>query len=720
MRYLLAVPLLLFLFCGVCPVHAQGVAQAVDKANELLDRGDFDAIEDSLYAVCIIDILDRTNWRDQQLYVVGSRILEEREGHFLGHLLRGWYIANTATDRRGHERALAEYQLANANWKHKAFPAYKGNLDALVASQQLAGIDSRGQMFSYLTTYYYLQLQYQLSAEYLELDRVVESYKVMEDLREAGYAYDFYSLTRIAWIYYKYRTHVDIPEYTFLRSSDAENIEYAITLAKDQLKEIDRYKGEKYSYSRYWLDNSTTSWYQNASYNIISIAYGAAWQTDSSITYYEKMPDWFKLRQNGTYLYLGAMNYRGAERQFEYIGKAGGKPVEVLSEPKAIESQKNVLIYKGALDEAHFHLNNYPRKYQESRGEGMLWLGSVQYWRGDLDEAKRTLELALDYPEVFGNTSFTRVHYDMTAHAYLALVHEAMQHRFSFEPVMEDNPFLAAWEHVKRFFEGIYHWLMETLHRHWAIDKYLQIRDRNQYVRVFYTENAGDYFQTWSIIRHLDPAWHLDLIDRAAKDDKRPRAAKFYTMQQAGFLNAQGDYDRAHALIADFDGPLSAVDTTYEKLFIAMTEDIALESCEYAAPEETGPRLANLYRWYPQSAFLWGHRISVSIRESGIATLPSGDRAYAEQAMQYVQDFDFDFNANDPNAVQTEFEFFESEEGIAVEYTISLRGKQIRRGELAFPRDDNGSYRYSVQDAARLIAYSIYSIIPSTTENPNA
>jgi len=59
------------------------------------------------------------------------------------------------------------------------------------------------------------------------------------------------------------------------------------------------------------------------------------------------MPEWFKLRGNGTWLYLADMDYRSAERQFEYIGKSGGEPLPVVSQPSAIDPYKNILVYRG-------------------------------------------------------------------------------------------------------------------------------------------------------------------------------------------------------------------------------------------------------------------------------------------------------------------------------------------------------------------------------------
>jgi len=694
-----------------------GSEQAFASIREMLKSKQYDSVRDSVNAAAVIDVLDKTPWTTSDLYILGAQILDKDPGSFAGRYLKGWYLSHTATDKLGYRKALEELRLALSLWDTQAFPPYHGSMDALLASQTALNVPERERTVHFLMTYYYLQLQYELSSVYLELDMPAESYALMKQLRDDRFAYDFYSMTRMAWIFYKYRDAAAERKLQFLKPSGTANITEAIRLAKQQQREIGLYVNAKYSFPRYWMDSYTTTWYENAANNIISIAYGVGWQIDSSITYYEKMPEWFKLRLNGTYLYLSDVNYRAAERQFEYAGKPGGVPVAVLSDPEALEAYKNILIYKGALDEAHTYLDDYAEKYKQWRGMGMLWEGTMLYWNGNLDEAERMLKRAYDYPEVFGNTSFTRQHYDMQIHIQLSAVHKAKIRRLEFEPVLETVWYKQALIGIKNFFLKLYHWIMAYLHEYWAVDAYLQIVDREQYIKVFYTENPADYYQTWSILKNLNPDWHLKRLAEAKRRDERIRAKKFYDLFRAGFLLEKGDNREALSVITG-NALTAKADTAYEKLFIAMAEDMTIRAQADGSRKEE--HVLNIYRWYPQAVYLWGYTLPLTVRYKPTATLRTEADEYLEEMRDKLEQFDFDFTPARTGVPVLTIEPAASEAGFDIRYAVKFDGGIRNIGTITVTMDKEGAPNLPSVLAAKQLAYSVLNIRFHTEEKTHA
>jgi hypothetical protein len=448
------------IICSLLLIYNRAEAQepvppknnAIERLQSMVNEKPLSEIKDSLIVSCFCDVLEKTSWLNQELYVLGTRLVQKDQSFFLGYMLRGFYLTYTATDRMGHEKAKQQLELALKYWPQNECPAMVGNMDSILSVQTIQSVSPRGQLFTYLATYYYLRLNYDLSGEYLELNQPNEAYRLLKTLAEENFAYDFHSLNKIAWLYYKYRYFRPKDGVEFLHTTIERNIAKTLELSYQQNRKIWAYRAAKKKFARYWIDANTTNWYEQATNNIISLAYGVGWQVDSSITYYEKMPEWFKLRNNGVYLYLADINYRAAERQFESIGKMGGVPIEVLQQPSAIEAYKNMLFYKGGASEAYVYLENYPKKYREDRGWGMSWLASANYWNGHLDEAVKNLQIANDYPEVFGNTSFNRTHYNMLVHIQQSLTYTALANRLDFEPNLASGFFSRLWNSIERFF----------------------------------------------------------------------------------------------------------------------------------------------------------------------------------------------------------------------------------------------------------------------------
>jgi len=700
---------------AVRPLHAQQVVspqnEAVTSINTMLKTRPFAEVEDSIVRLTITKIIDRVSWKSQDVYLLGTEILRKKQGFFLGHFLRGLYMSSTSTDRRGHSKAKEELEAARAHWPLDVYAPMKESPDAYLERQHLTGVGFEQQIYDYLLTYYYLQLHYQLSSEYLELNEARQAFEITSMLEEKNYAYDFYSLTRLAWMYYKYRYFAPGSEFPFLKPSFSQNVYTALQLAAEERQKISEYTAKKHSYLRYWTDENTLTWYNEASYNITSLAYGVVWEMDSSITYYEKMSDWMKLRNNGMYLYLADINYRAAERQFEIIGKIGDQPVTEISQPGAVDPYKNLCIYKGHPEEAYLFLDNFPRKYQEDRGWSMIWLGTVNYWNGHLDESIRNLEIAAEYPEVFGNISLNRTHYDLMVHAQQSMTYAALARQIDFEPNLKQGFFARLWEGFTRFLQNIYYRFMAYLHRHWAIDKYLQIEDRQEYMKVYYTENVLDYYQTWSILTQLDPEWHLQRLNDVRLQDKRSRAQRFYHLLEAGFMLEQGKEDEARNALLLNGRPLSATaDTSYEKLMVAMAEDMEIK----IGGEQQ--HLLALYQSYPQTVMLWGHRLPLYVvRGHGtIGDMSKGQKESLEQALTLLQKFDFDFRDEAGTDIPAlTIRPVVQKKKFLIQYEVHLRGQQIASGTIAATERIRGKeHTLTAADIAKRLAYGVFRIVP--------
>jgi hypothetical protein len=704
-------------FCAPVRPQNQAAVTDLDAMKNLIATRPLRQIQDSIVRLCFTRILHGVSWQTQDLYLAGSKLVEKDSTFFLGPLLRGFYLSAVSTDRRGHDRAKRELERVIRLWPIKKYKPYRGNMDALISEQTAAGLSPDVQNMSYWTTYYYLQVNYQLSSEYLELNEARRAWEVTRDLMDENFAYDFYSLHRLSWMYYKYRYFKPGEEYPFLRNTMKENVRLAIDLSFEQQRKIRNYRAVKFSHPRFWIDEGSLSWYEGTATNIISIGYGVIWENDSSIAYFERIPYEFQIRNNGTYMYLEDINYRMAERQFELVGKAGNRPIEILSQPTAIESYKNMLIYMGNPEEAYAYLDDYPKKYQTDRGWSMIWTGAVNYWNGHLDESVTNLDLARGYPEVFGNISFNRTHYDMLARIQESITYSAQVSRIDFEPNLERGFFARIWNAVKRFVLKVYYAFLSFLYRHWAVDSYLQIEDRQEYLKVFYPENLADYFQTWSILRNLDPLWHLDKLRAARLNDKRPRAQKFYSLFEADLLHRIGDNEQALQVLSLGGKPLwETADTTYEKLLIAMAEDAQIAIADDEDQSAVPRHIVNLYRWYPQAVMLWGHSLPLRFSADDIARLNLSGKQndFVNEMAEIIPDFNFDSDASRSVVSPVLHITAAAENGVLrFTYNVVLEGRTVASGSFQSEMTVKGRKALlTPADAAKRIAYGVFRIVP--------
>ncbi len=693
---------------------------AVVDVKDMLAKKPLERVRDSVVAGLFIAVLERMSWKDEDLYTLGATLVEKDDRFFLGHLLKGFYQANVATDRRGHAQARDELKLALELWPVAKWAPHRGNMDALTSTQYLSGVSVDQQILSYYLTHEYLQLHYQLCEEHMELNEAREAWLLIDGLWKKDFAYDFFSQHKMAWMFYKYRYFSQGDEFPFLKASLSENVQTALRLSFQQKQRIAAYRALKYTNLRWWLDDGLLTWYESTADNVISLCYSVIWEVDSSITYFERIPFDMQIRNNGIYTYLTALNYRSAERQFELTGKPDGRPLPVVEDPTAIESYKNMLIYKGVPEEAYIYLDNYPKKYQVDRGWSRIWMGTINYWNGHLDEALRNLRTAHEYPEVFANISFNRTHYDMMALIQMSVICQAQVERLRFEPNLETGFFARIWGAVKTFVMKLYYGFMAFVYRHWAINNYLEIEDRQEYLKVYYSENVMDYFQTWSIVKHLDPAWHLDRLQRARAADPRERAGKFYRVFEAGFLHQAGD-DEGALRVLDAGPPITTVaDTTYEKLLMAMSEDLQIAVRSELGRGDVRDHILTLYRIYPQAILLWGHRLPLRFEASSVTMtgLTNEQRDYADEAISVFRDFGFDFTEAG-TADEPAFSLrVTSENGRpAFQYTVTMNGGVFATGVIATEETQAGStVTLTPQDVALRLAYAVFRLTPHHLE----
>lgn len=695
-----------------------GAAQAEESALAAMRRlarsaPSISAVEDSLVRLCLVRVLPQRNLKSQDVYTVGTLLAQRDSTFFLGPLLRGWYYAEISTDRRGHSQARTELARALRLWPLRRYRPYHGSLDELCSSQLVAGLPVSEQLFAFNVTNQYLELRYQLSREHLELNEARAAWACVRSLLDENFAYDFYSLHQLAWLHYKYRYFEPGEDYPFLRSGTTANIREAIALSHRQIAKVRAYEQQKSGSLQYWNDNYLLSWHVSTAWNILSISYGVIWKNDSSIAYYERIPSGGQIANNGTYTYLADIDYRMAERQFDAVGRYGTQPAAVLSQPTAIESYKTMLIAKGTPEEAYAWLDDYTKKYESDRGWSMIWLGTVHYWNGRLDASARLLAQARAYPEVFGNISFNRTHYDMLANIQQSITYDAMAERLSFEPNLARGFFARLWNAVERFVLRLYYRFMALLYRHWAIDMYLQIEDRSEYLKVFYPENLADYFQTWTMLRQLDPAWHLDALRAARAQDRRPRAERFYRVFEAGLLERRGrSAEAARALEPDGRPFASTVDTAYEKLLLAMSENVRIAILDDEDPSRVPAAIVRMYACYPQAVQLWGHELPLRFRAGEVRRdgLGEAQRDSLDEALAVLEDFSFDFSP--PDGLAAPELTIDARGGggpLTCAWRVVLGGRVIAAGSVATTETRDGrSVALSPERIAAGIAYGVF------------
>ncbi|MBL0174160.1 MAG: hypothetical protein IPP94_02660 [Ignavibacteria bacterium] len=370
-------------------------------------------------------------------------------------------------------------------------------------------------------------------------------------------------------------------------------------------------------------------------------------------------------------------------------------------------------------EQAYAFLDNFTKKYREQRGIGLISTGTASYWNGHLDEAAHALALAADYPEVFGYTSFTRTHYDAMLRSQQGAVYEAMAHRMDFEPALADGFFERLWERIVRFVRKLVYTFMSFLSRHWATDKYLQFEDRREFLKPWYTENPLDYYQFWTILRRLDPEWHLARLREARASDVRPRAGRYYALYEAGFLHAQGNDAAAHRILAGTGRPLwETVDTAYEKLLGAMAIDLDIAVTDDLGMEEQRRLTVELYRRYPQTVLLWGHRLPLAFRSGDVnlGLVPPDKRKDIEDMLDTFRDFDFDFSETDQSIPALRLGIEARGDTLLYSYQVTLNGAPIASGQISSMRKHDGAImRLTPGDIAKELAYGVFRITPRNT-----
>ncbi len=710
-----AIRISLFLFLAPHVMTAQdGAGKHVNHARALLNAEPFEAVRDSVTRSVFTRILPASRWqRSQDMFLLGTLLGEKAPEYFLGPLLRGLYLAEVSTDRRGHSSAARELAEAWKTWPRNTLRPHGGHMDVLLSDQYARGVPFDEQLFRLNVTRYYIQLCHQLCDEYLELNAAREAYETLRRIMAEDLAYDLYSKTKLAWMHYKYRSFAFGPDYPFLKPSRTGNIREARALAASAQLRIAEYRNVKRSAERIWLDESDISWYHDAATNIISLAYGVEWKIDSSIAHYERMPEWMKVRNNGIFLHLANLDFRSAEREFEAVGYDAGEPADYVMQPSAIDAYAIVTIFKGTPEVSYHFVDDYVKKYQEGRGWGLICAGTVNYWNGHLDESLKNLATAEAYPEVFGNISLTRTNYDMVIHSQRSLTYDALANTLSFEPSSEEGLLTRLWDAIKRFVRKLLYRFLAFISRQRAADSYLQIADRSEFQKIFYLEATGDPYQLWSIMRRLDPEWHLEKARRARSEDPRKRASRYYDYLEAAFLHESGENESARAILERGPGPIwSEADTAYEKLTIAMIEDLHIRILEDLG-EDPARHIAELYRRYPQAALLWGHRLPVYFDLSPTpASLTGEQRDTVDMVSNQLFRFDFQQLDTPFRGLPTIRLNPRNDNGaIAFNLRVELDGNIISEIDVpSHKRRGNRTMRLSPAEMARRLAYGVFRI----------
>jgi hypothetical protein len=347
-------------------------------------------------------------------------------------------------------------------------------------------------------------------------------------------------------------------------------------------------------------------------------------------------------------------------------------------------------------------------------------MGTINYWNGHLDESLNNLRAAREYPEVFGNISFNRTHYDAMTLAQLSATCDAQINRLDFEPNLEEGFLARIWNAVKKFFLRFYYAFMSFAYRHYAIGMYLEIEDRPEYLKIFYPENVMDYHQTWTIIRSLDADWHLEHLRDARAHDKRPGAEKYYRFFEAGLLHELGNDDEAAHVL---DGPgrpiQSEADTAYEKLLIAMTEDLNVRIIEETGNGDRQRHLVNLYQIYPQAVLLWGHKLPLSIDLQTVKSTDKDDQRMVDNVISTFEDFGFDFR-HDPSPDIPSMMIRPVGTGLelAFEFIVSVNGRNIASGRIAATETKAGvTTALKYREIAKRLAYGVFRMTTSHEED---
>jgi hypothetical protein len=211
------------------------------------------------------------------------------------------------------------------------------------------------------------------------------------------------------------------------------------------------------------------------------------------------------------------------------------------------------------------------------------------------------------------------------------------------------------------------------------------------------------------------------------QEDKRQRAQKFYRLFQAGFLHAKGEDDAAQKILLDSGRPVwQSVDTTYEKLLIAMTEDLEISILKNIDERRVQSHIVNLYRFYPQAVLLWGHRLPVSFRANEVArrSLTQEQDSYVNEVIETLSRFGFDFQEQSNTVIPNLRIAAESDKGVLkFYYEVTLDRRYVARGIVPSAKVEGTAGQGNTKvvprpsgEIAQQIAYGIFHIQPKPQE----
>jgi hypothetical protein len=293
-------------------------------------------------------------------------------------------------------------------------------------------------------------------------------------------------------------------------------------------------------------------------------------------------------------------------------------------------------------------------------------------------------------------------------------VYEARAHGIDFEAPVAEGFFARIWERIVRFFVKLYCRFMGFLSLHWATDAYLQFDDRGEFLKPWYSENPFDYYSYWTVLKRLDPDWHLARLKEARAGDARPRAGRYYAFFEAGFLHARGDDAAARRVLEGNGRPLwDDIDTSYEKLLGVMALDLDIDIRHSLGLGGERERVVEMFRRYPQTVQLWGRRLPLLIAKHDVTrgALTAEQHLEADLAMETLRDFDFDFTDDDATAPVLQVNVRQDGPVLVYDYRVTLRGEAISSGSIRSERKQAGVQRLlTPREIARELAYGVFRI----------
>ncbi|MDW3195719.1 MAG: hypothetical protein R8G66_25315 [Cytophagales bacterium] len=585
----------------------------------------------------------RDSFRSRAAYELSQKFIQIDSTYYTGYYYEGIYRYLRASDQLGYKLALKPLKKGLTLMEKD----YRRELRRIKDLQTYAGI-------------YEIQRKYAILCDlliqcYNNTDQLDKSIVVIRKLldRQFIYNWEVNPYAHLSWMYHKNRVYTS-EKYPFLSSSIEGNVKLASKYADSIL--INNRKNYQF------ISQYITSGFdpiEGSYWHYKDIVYSYLLNVDSAEFSAKNLKRLGRLSNNnyGNLQFIQA-RFEEAEKYYDLERDSDGY---FQKETKEFDYMQSVInIFKNDLGKAKGIVQNSMDIMGPSPGYGWnnIAMARVNYYSGDLAEAKTFRDKAANFKELHINSTWGKVQYDRNTKLFEYLYHQGKMNEIKFlnRNYWRDGSDL--WDMAGHYFQKENAHLLLTSELSVNPERFLVLYN------IFASENTIFFDEIWELIKDFNPNYFIRLFEKKLANEPREGIKKYLNYYIARFYLLDNEVDRG---IGRLNAILEApdLDTDHEKLLIARVhEALSLAYDEKGQTDQSAQHLMDFYKSFPQLV-----PFSESTMKFKLQLEPTPDNESAQLIVEELESVNVDWTEEGSWPV-VKIGFEESEEGLTATYEV--------------------------------------------------